>query len=168
MSGLTEIEEVVPGGHKLLPKGQVGPVALWEQDDDGRQPEHFSHRPDELLRLLGHVRLQAAQARLEQHRADASNKHGVHLSTGLRHKLKRYAHSNHSHSGVGVRLPEQSRKERRDVSFICFLPCFLAFLRCILLSFLSRFPSLYPDFLPRSLSCCLHFSPPFLPSSPPS
>lgn len=67
---LTDFEEIIPGCHKLLPGGQVWPEGLGEEDDQRGEPEHLPHREDELLRLLGHLVVQAAHAALEQDRAD--------------------------------------------------------------------------------------------------
>lgn len=68
---LTDFEEIIPGFHKLLPEGQVGPHALGEEDDQRGEPEHLPHGEDELLRFLGHLVVQAAHTVLEQDRADA-------------------------------------------------------------------------------------------------
>lgn len=64
---LTDFEEIIPGGHKLFPERQVGPGGLGEEDDDLREPEHFPHRGDELLGLLGHDVVHAAHTALKQH-----------------------------------------------------------------------------------------------------
>lgn len=68
---LTDFEEVVPDGHKVLPEGQVGPGGLREKHDDWGEAEHLSHGEDELLRLLWDGLIEAAHAGLEQHRGDA-------------------------------------------------------------------------------------------------
>lgn len=67
---LTNFEEIIPGCDKLLPHRQVWPDGLGEEDDQRGEPEHLPHGVDELLRLLGHLVVQAAHTALEQDRAD--------------------------------------------------------------------------------------------------
>lgn len=67
---LTNFKEMIPGRHELFPERQVGPEGLGEEDDDGREPEHFPHGEDKLLGFLGDDFVQAAHTSLEQNWAD--------------------------------------------------------------------------------------------------
>lgn len=64
---LTDFEKVIPGCNKLLPGRHVGPKRLGEEDNDGREPEHFSNREDELLGFLRHHVIHATHTSFKQH-----------------------------------------------------------------------------------------------------